>query len=112
MGNPVVHFEIIGTDGAALEKFYSELFGWHVMSSPIPGGGTYGLVDTHSGKGINGGIGQTPNGENRVTIYVESSDLQAVLAERALCVSARRGHRQEAFEFRQDEVKNLPRLHL
>lgn len=28
MGQPVVHFEIIGKDGDALQRYYGELFGW------------------------------------------------------------------------------------
>jgi uncharacterized protein len=28
MGNPVVHFELIGPDPARLRQFYSRLFGW------------------------------------------------------------------------------------
>jgi uncharacterized protein len=28
MGNPVVHFELIGPDPARLRLFYSQLFGW------------------------------------------------------------------------------------
>jgi predicted enzyme related to lactoylglutathione lyase len=28
MGQPVVHFEIIGTDAAKLRNYYTELFGW------------------------------------------------------------------------------------
>jgi predicted enzyme related to lactoylglutathione lyase len=27
MGQPVVHFEIIGKDGEALQRYYAELFG-------------------------------------------------------------------------------------
>jgi uncharacterized protein len=30
MGRPVVHFEVIGKDGAGLRSFYSELFGWTI----------------------------------------------------------------------------------
>ena len=30
MGHPVVHFEVIGKDAAALATFYSELFGWEI----------------------------------------------------------------------------------
>ena len=30
MGQPVVHFEVVGKDGAALQSFYSELFGWEI----------------------------------------------------------------------------------
>ena len=28
MGQPVVHFEIIGKDGDKLQGYYGELFGW------------------------------------------------------------------------------------
>ena len=28
MGQPVVHFEIIGSDPATLRRYYAELFGW------------------------------------------------------------------------------------
>ncbi len=52
MANPVVHFEIIGRDGAALNRFYGEVFGWTINAdNPM----NYGMVDT-GGQGINGGI--------------------------------------------------------
>lgn len=34
MGYPVVHFEVIGRDGEALRRFYSELFGWEMQTDP------------------------------------------------------------------------------
>lgn len=64
MGNAVVHFEVNGTDGPALEKFYGELFGWHVQSQPEM---NYGIIDTHAGAGINGGIGTSQEGRGFVT---------------------------------------------
>ena len=76
MGHPVVHFEITGTNGPALEKFYAELFGWHVQAMPEM---KYGLVDTHHA-GINGGIATAQDGApTGVTFYVEGDDLQALL---------------------------------
>ena len=30
MGLPVVHFEVLGKDGAALRSFYSALFEWRI----------------------------------------------------------------------------------
>ena len=33
MGQPVVHFEVIGTDAEKLQGYYSELFGWKPTSS-------------------------------------------------------------------------------
>jgi uncharacterized protein len=76
MPNPVVHFEIISNDTAALEKFYGELFGWHLQSFPEM---NYALIDTHAGAGINGGIGSEPGGGSRVTWYVAVEDLQKTL---------------------------------
>ena len=76
MGNPVVHFEIIGSDGPALEKFYGELFGWHINSNPEL---KYGTVETHGGQGINGGIGTFQEGDKYVTFYAAVPDLQATL---------------------------------
>jgi uncharacterized protein len=76
MGNPVVHFEVIGSDGAALERFYGELFGWHIQSVPDL---KYGTVDTHGGEGINGGIGTFQEGSNYITFYAAVPDLQATL---------------------------------
>jgi len=76
MGNPVVHFEIMSGDAEGAGKFYGELFGWHVEVVPEM---NYGLVDTHAGDGINGGIGTPPDGSTFTTIYVETDDLQAKL---------------------------------
>ena len=33
MGNPVVHFEIMGGDGERLKSFYAEQFGWKIDSN-------------------------------------------------------------------------------
>jgi predicted enzyme related to lactoylglutathione lyase len=76
MGNPVVHFELNGTDWKSLAGFYKELFGWHVQDIPE---GNYAVIDTHAGSGINGGIGQSQTGEPFGTFYVEGPDVQALL---------------------------------
>lgn len=80
MGKPVVHFEVMGSDAKALMKFYADLFGWHVQDmTEAMQGVIYGIVDTHAGEGINGGIGQAPDGSTIVTFYVETDDPQALL---------------------------------
>ena len=74
MGNPVVHFEIMGGDGERLKGFYSDLFGWKIdLSNPM----NYGMVDT-GGDGINGGVG---DGENfsGTRVYIAVPDLQEAL---------------------------------
>jgi uncharacterized protein len=83
MGQPVVHFEVIGKDGARLQSYYSDLFGWQIDSNNPMG---YGMVsregNTNSdGVGIGGGVGPGPDGyEGHVTFYVEVPDVEAALA--------------------------------
>jgi predicted enzyme related to lactoylglutathione lyase len=82
MGQPVVHFEIVGRDGAALQSFYGELFGWTVdANNPM----NYGVVVREGnvnadGVGIGGGIAAGPDGyQGHVTFYVEVPDVEAAL---------------------------------
>jgi uncharacterized protein len=77
MGNPIVHFEIIGKDAARVKAFYSELFGWKI-GDLMPDMGNYGLIDAES-SGIPGGVGQSDDGAPRVTVYAEATDIQATL---------------------------------
>jgi uncharacterized protein len=83
MGQPVVHFEVIGQDGAKLQSYYGELFGWQIDSNNPMG---YGTVDREGnvnadGVGIGGGIGPAPEGyDGHVTFYVEVPDVEAALA--------------------------------
>jgi predicted enzyme related to lactoylglutathione lyase len=78
MGAPIIRFEIIGGNGNQLERFYGELFGWKIDSNnPMK----YGMVDTGAPGGINGGVGTSQDGVNRVSVYVQVDDLDAVLAQ-------------------------------
>ena len=77
MQNPVVWFEVLGKDGRALQRFYSDLFGW--KSEPADGDTSYGLVAAQNG-GIGGGVGQSQDGgEGHVTFFVEVDDPAAYL---------------------------------
>lgn len=78
MGNAVVHFEIHGTDRAALQNFYSTVFGWEIRSMDEM---DYGVIDTNGGGGINGGIAHTPENATRQIIYIEADDVGAMLAQ-------------------------------
>ena len=78
MPNPVVHFEIRSTGADKLQKFYTDLFEWHIDASNPMG---YGLVDTHTETGINGGISATNGEPNMVSFYVEVEDIEAKLKE-------------------------------
>ena len=84
MGQPVVHFEIIGSDTDALRSFYSELFGWEFdADNPV----NYAVVPREGntnpdGIGIGGGLGTGPEGyQGHVTFYVEVPDVEAALAK-------------------------------
>ena len=84
MGEPVVHFEVVGQDGAKLQRYYSDLFGWQVNAdNPM----SYGIVQRDGntapdGTGIGGGIATGPDGyEGHVTFYVGVSDVEAALAK-------------------------------
>ena len=76
MGMPVTWFEINGPEPEQTAKFFSELFGWHTET--VEGG--YVLIDTHAGRGINGGIGNPPQGQEAHSVfYAQTADIQAVL---------------------------------
>jgi predicted enzyme related to lactoylglutathione lyase len=84
MGQPVVHFEIMGKDAEQLRSYYSDLFGWEINAeNPM----NYGIVardgNTNAdGAGIGGGVGAAPEGyTGHVTFYIEVPDVEAALAK-------------------------------
>ena len=79
MPNPVVHFEVQSNDAEKSKAFFREVFGWNISDAPMPGGMTYGVVDTQTESGINGGIGPSFTDETCVAFYIEVDDLQAYL---------------------------------
>jgi uncharacterized protein len=87
MGQPVVHFEIIGSDPGKLRGYYGDLFDWEfgtgdATSDKVSQPGMYGFVDgttTGEGSGINGGIGGGPGHRPRVLFYVAVSDVESAL---------------------------------
>jgi uncharacterized protein len=84
MGQPVVHFEVIGKDAQALHRYYAELFGWDIDANNPMG---YGIVAREGnvnadGVGIGGGVGGGPEGyDGHVTFYVEVPDVEAALTK-------------------------------
>jgi predicted enzyme related to lactoylglutathione lyase len=82
MGQPVVHFEVVGKDGETLEEYSSELFGWEIQ---VDNAMNYGMVAREGnvgrdGVGIGGGVGQGPEGyDGHVTFYVAVPDVEAAL---------------------------------
>ena len=81
MGQPVVHFEIVGKDAEKLWSYYRDLFGWEIDSNnPM----NYGIVQrdgnvTPDGIGIGGGIAAMPDVPGHVTFYVAVDDVEEAL---------------------------------
>ena len=84
MGQPVVHFEVIGKDGEKVCRFYGELFDWNVDADNEM---NYGMVSREEnlapdGTGIGGGVAQGPEGyEGHTMFYVAVPDVEAALAK-------------------------------
>ena len=76
---PVVHFELGGSDAAALEDFYSGLFDWQINAVDMGGGMTYRMVEQEP-EGIGGGIFQHMEGmpPNVPGVAVAVDDLQGI----------------------------------
>ncbi|MDX6307893.1 MAG: uncharacterized protein QOI06_939 [Nocardioidaceae bacterium] len=90
MAQPVVHFDIIGSDPAGLRDYYASLFGW-TFATPSPVAeeisdpneyGFLDLISTADGAGIRGGIGGGRKYESHAIFYVGVPDVAAAL-ERA-----------------------------
>jgi predicted enzyme related to lactoylglutathione lyase len=80
MGQPVVHFEVIGTDAEQLQRFYAELFDWEIdADNPLK----YGSITPQGNDGITGGIASAPTADypGHVTFYVGVPDVEAALAK-------------------------------
>lgn len=83
MGQPVVHFEIIGSDPESLRAYYGELFGWEFdCSSPVSAAvsepSSYGFVQGE-GTGIPGGVGGGAGYDAQTIFYVGVADVEAAL---------------------------------
>jgi predicted enzyme related to lactoylglutathione lyase len=75
MAAKVIHIEVTGKDGPALQSFYSDIFGWK-LNTDNPGG--YGMLRQEDG--FTGGIGATQDGSaGQVTFYVHSEDPAGIL---------------------------------
>lgn len=77
MANPVIHFEVTGTDAKKLQVFYGDVFDWHIDANNPMG---YGMVSADGSEGIGGGItGSAEEGGQGVTFYVEVANLEDAL---------------------------------
>jgi len=71
----VIHVEVTGKDGPALQEFYSEIFDWE-LETGLPGG--YAMARDEAG--FTSGIGPTQDGSGgMVTFSVHTEDPSGVL---------------------------------
>jgi uncharacterized protein len=86
MGQPVVHFEIIGKAPDRLRSYYRDLFGWQFDTTPpvaeaVSQAGNYGFVKDaiRDGTGIPGGVGGGPGYDSHAVFYIGVPDVEAAL---------------------------------
>jgi hypothetical protein len=87
MGQPVVHFEIIGQDPARLRQFYADLFGWELntadaVTDTVSQPGQYGFLDASKIDGAlpaNGGVGGGPGHQPHTIFYIGVPDVADAL---------------------------------
>jgi len=87
MGQPVAHFEIIGTNPAGLRSYYGQLFGWDFdtsgeVSAAVSEPTNYGYIGpnaTPDGIGIPGGVGGGSGYTRHTIFYVGVPDVEAAL---------------------------------
>jgi predicted enzyme related to lactoylglutathione lyase len=76
MADQIIHVEVTGKDGPALQRFYGDVFGWQ-LDTNNPGG--YGMLRQGD---LSAGIGPAQDGgQGQVTFYVHSDDPQATLSK-------------------------------
>ena len=86
MGQPVVHFEIIGSDPAKLRSYYGDLFGWEfdtdsLVAPSVSESHQYGFVNHEGdGVGIPGGVGGGSGYAGHAIFYVGVPNVEAALA--------------------------------
>jgi predicted enzyme related to lactoylglutathione lyase len=87
MGQPVVHFEIIGADPTRLRGFFNDLFDWEfdtsgTVAEAISEPTDYGFIElltARDGSGIRGGIGGGERYARHALFYVGVPDVEEAL---------------------------------
>jgi predicted enzyme related to lactoylglutathione lyase len=83
MGQPVVHFEVIGQRPEELREFYRALFDWEfdtsgLVSDAVSEPTNYGFVGSNPA-GIPGGVGGGAKYDSHTVFYVGVPDVEAAL---------------------------------
>ena len=77
MANPFVHVELHTSDLKRAKEFYGKLFDWKLEDTPMPGGGSYTMINV--GNGTGGGMltSPTPGVPPHWLTYVGVDDVRA-----------------------------------
>lgn len=83
MNNPVIHVEVLGNDAGALQRFYSDAFGWqfNAPSAHAFGDMDYRIAFPSAGDGVPAGVGgNAADGVPRgVFFYICVDDLEGAI---------------------------------
>lgn len=77
MANPFVHVELHTGDIARAKEFYGKLFDWKLQDVPMPGGGSYTLIQVGQGTGGGMTVNQAPGAPPHWLAYVGVDDVRA-----------------------------------
>ena len=77
MANPFVHVELHTNDVKQAKDFYSKLFDWKLEDAPMPGGGSYTLIQVGNGTGGGMTMNQAPGTPPHWLAYVGVDDVRA-----------------------------------
>ena len=77
MSHPFVHVELHTNDLSRAKDFYARLFDWKLQDVPMPGGGSYTLIDVGGGTGGGMIVNQAPGTPPHWLAYVGVDDIQA-----------------------------------
>lgn len=79
MANPIVHWELMGSDGDALKEFYAEIFEWKFTTPE--GFESYHMTEGEDMR-VNGAVGQgSEDMPSYECIYVGVDDINSKLEE-------------------------------
>ncbi len=79
MAHKIVHWELMGPDGAKMAEFYRNVFEWSMEA--VPGFGEYHMIQPDQ-SGVGGAVGQgSEEMPQYFTMYVEVDDIDAHLGK-------------------------------
>lgn len=81
MANPFVHVELHTGDLAKAKAFYSALFDWNLQEFPMPGGGTYTMINVGTGTGGGMMSNPAPGVPPHWLAYIAVDDIAAATAK-------------------------------